>query len=126
MVKVLEGLAVGLTIVVDENTWFRWQAFLSHQVKFEPQVSERAKGLEEYQPPFRSRSNEEDLDGTGMRNAWHWSTPFIHIHTRGNNSNLTGRHSIALYKVELCPFRPRNEPTRGHEAGTVQAPFPSL
>jgi hypothetical protein len=62
IVKVLEGLA-GLPIVVDENTWFRWQALLRHQVKAEPQVSERAKGLRCTAFLF-PRVNEEDLDGT--------------------------------------------------------------
>jgi hypothetical protein len=46
MIEILQRLAVGFKIVIDENTWLRRRAILSHQVKFEPQVSECAKGFE--------------------------------------------------------------------------------
>src|ERR1700749_4725706 len=96
MVEILERLAVGFEIVIDKNIWFRRQASLRHQVKFEPQVSERAKGFEKHEPPFALKvaSDEKDLDGIGVRHAWRWSSPIIHIHARRNDGNLIGWHFI--------------------------------
>src|SRR5215831_5166404 len=128
MVEIRQRLAVGFEIVVDKYVRLRRQTIFSHQVKFEPQVSECTKGLEEHQTPLALEvtPDEEDLDRTCMWNTWHWSAPFMHIHARGNDSNLIGRHLVTLHKAELCPLRPRNEPMCGSEAVAVQAPFPSL
>src|SRR5262245_21272384 len=106
MVEILQRLAVGFKIVIDENIWFRRQAALGHQVKLEPQISKRAKGLEEHQPALSLEvtADEEDLDRIGVRNAWRWPTPFLHVHTGGNNCDLVGRHFIILYKAEFGPF----------------------
>src|SRR5215813_999787 len=102
MVEILQRLAVGFEIVVDEYARLRRQAIFSHQVKFKPQLSERAKGLEEHQPPLALEvsADEEDLDRISVRRARHWSMPFPHIHARGNDRNLVGRHFIILHKTE--------------------------
>src|SRR5215813_1123905 len=115
-------------MIVDEYARLRRQVIFSHQMKFNPQVSERTKGLEKHQPPLALEvtPDEKDLDRIGVRHAWSWSTPFMNIHARRDDRNLVSRNFITLHKAELCPLRPGNEPACGPEAIAVQAPFPSL
>src|SRR3981189_2960402 len=96
MVEILQRLTVGFEIVVDEHARLRREAIFSHQMKFELEVSERAKGLEEHEPALALKvpPDEEDPDRIGVRHAWHWSTPFMHIHARGNDRDLVSRHFI--------------------------------
>ena len=49
VVKVLQWLAVGFHVVVDEHTRLWRQAVLGHQMKLDVEVAQGAKSLEENQ-----------------------------------------------------------------------------
>jgi hypothetical protein len=78
---------------MSENTWLRRQAILSQEVKFETQVSERAKGLEERQSPLALEvcADQEDLDGAERHQERLALVDAIHaFHASGNDSDFVG------------------------------------
>jgi hypothetical protein len=112
MVKILQRLTVGLKVVVDEDSRFRDEAILRHQMKLDPQVSERTKSLEKHEPSLALEvsPDEEDLDRIFVRHTRLGSTPFMNIHTRGNDGDLVSGDFIIAHKAKLRPLSPGNEP----------------